>query len=100
MSPNYDVISRFLRTHFCYENYEDAISYLRYERENYPMANTKWEKLAISVRGRLFAPGQPLELIHNFANQPLKENTDEEAYKWLDLMIQNVEREDGEIICY
>ena len=34
-------------------------------------------------------PGEPLYLIHNSANLPLDENTDEEAYKWLNLMLIN-----------
>jgi len=27
MSPNYDLISRFLRTHFCNENYHEAVDH-------------------------------------------------------------------------
>ncbi|MBN1877035.1 MAG: HEAT repeat domain-containing protein [Anaerolineae bacterium] len=59
-----------------------------------------WEAAAAAIRDRAFLPGQPLELVHNKANRPLEEDTDEEAYRWLDLLIQNVERTGGEIQGY
>ena len=46
---------------------------------------------------RAFSPGQPLHLVQHGANQALDENTDDEAYVWLDKMVANVERTDGVI---
>jgi hypothetical protein len=48
----------------------------------------------------LLESGEALMAVHEGANRVLDENTDEESYKWLDLMVKNVEREDGHIEAY
>lgn len=42
--------------------------------------------------------GEPLALIHNNANLPLDANTDDEAYKWLNVMLINSMGAQDEII--
>jgi hypothetical protein len=50
-----------------------------------------WEHIKKLIQERNMPIGAPLALIHNDANLPLYENSDEEAYKWLDLLVRNVE---------
>ena len=96
----YNNLASLLTVYFCNEFYEDGIKRLKHDIEHHENYAQVWEKIVISIQDREFLPGQPLELIHCKANQMLDENTDEEAYKWLDLMVQNVQQTNGEIESY
>jgi hypothetical protein len=95
MSTEPDLRS-FLTVYFPYEEYAAAIATARaaVARGDY---GAHWDQIAASVRNRALAPGEPLRLVHQAANQVLDDNTDDEAYVWLDKMVENVERTDGVI---
>jgi hypothetical protein len=98
MNSTHDVLKAILLEHFMYNNYIKAIVMLRnniHGKHNYSIY---WEELKKMIRDKQFENGQPLQLIHNYANLALDENSDEEAYKWLDLMIKNTELKEGEEI--
>ncbi|MGB0389733.1 MAG: hypothetical protein ACPGWR_33350, partial [Ardenticatenaceae bacterium] len=63
-------------------------------------AANQWNEVVSIIQSRTLPAGEPLKLVHNEANQCTYENTDEEAYNWLDLMIANVTRVDGQIAPY
>ncbi|MGH8902354.1 MAG: hypothetical protein ACRDYA_11895 [Egibacteraceae bacterium] len=52
------------------------------------------------IQNRGLASGEALYLVHNAANQVLDENSEEEAYVWLDKMVENINRDDGVIEPY
>ena len=56
-----------------------------------------WPRIATTIKGRALAPGEPLRLAGIAANLALDDDSDAEAYRWLALMVENVEREDGVI---
>ncbi len=93
-------MAEFLRTHFSNEDYAEAIEYLRYEVKNYQQPRDTLDMILKNVKHRSLDSSQVMKLVNYFANQLLMDNTDEEAYRWLDLMIENVLREDGEIAPY
>jgi hypothetical protein len=97
---DYDDLWLFLREFFNYEHYTHAIQKIRQAVANDPTYKMRWLRIADLIRKRSLLPGQPLTLLHEGANQVLYENSDEEAYNWLDKMVRNVEREDGEIESY
>lgn len=91
---NYQRISRFLVGYFADNWYARAI---RDIRKNTSINPEDWPLIVEIIRNRDLLPGQLLSLVNNAANQLLYENSDEEAYFWLDLMVHNVERTDDEI---
>ena len=91
---NYQQISNFLVGYFADEWYAIAI---RDIRKNIRINPEDWPIIVETIRNRDLLPSQPLSLVKGTANQLLYENSDEEAYYWLDLMIRNVERTDGQI---
>ncbi|MFL0801864.1 MAG: hypothetical protein K6L80_15535 [Agarilytica sp.] len=54
-----------------------------------------WESVVRCIAGRELEAGAALDLVHNSANLPLDENTEEEAYRWLTLMVYNAAKEPG-----
>ncbi|WP_344930927.1 hypothetical protein [Aquimarina addita] len=77
------VLGEFFKDSF----YKEAIKNLRESLINNNYEN--WEKVVLIIVNRELEKGRPLYLIHNTSNLPLDENTDEEAYKWLNLMLIN-----------
>jgi hypothetical protein len=75
---DYELIRLFLSRFFNYEGYEEGIKNARNAISRNPTTSENW----------------PLSLVHDGANQVLNENSDAEAYIWLEKMIKNVERED------
>ena len=95
-----DEIKSILGAFFKYDEYIIAIKKLRIATGNGGQYAVYWKTAKEVIRKRDMIPGQPLQLIHIDANLPLDENSDEEAYKWLDLMVENVESADDTIIEY
>ncbi len=91
------ILGEFFRDRF----YSDGIKKLRKslsENKNY---RDSWEDIIWLILNKELDKGMPLYLLHNTANLPLDENTDEEAYKWLNLMLINsLGSEDTMIIEY
>jgi hypothetical protein len=97
---DYELIWDFLHATFNYEYYTAAIENTRQILATNLLFQEEWSRIVEDIRLRNLQPGQPLYLVNHGANQVLDENTDEEAYRWLDLMIRNVERTDGQIEQY
>lgn len=87
----------FLREFFNYEHYRVAIENARARVAEDPSYRARWQEIRETVTTRSLPPSEPLRLVNEGANQVLDENTDDEAYAWLDKMVANVERTDGEV---
>ncbi len=88
----WDDLASLLRAYFCNEFYADGIQNLKNDIAKGGIRANAWETVVPAIRNRAFLPGQPLELVNHCANQLLEENTDAEAYRWLDLLVENVQR--------
>lgn len=86
-------LAQFLESFFHTDFYDEAIRMARDYVED-PRRTAEWDELARLVRERRLAEGQPLALVSHRANQALEDNTDDEAYRWLDLMVENVDSQD------
>ena len=78
------ILGEFFRDNF----YKEAIINLRKSLEERNDYDT-WEKIIWLIINKELEAGVPLALLHNTANLPLDDDTDEEAYKWLNLMLIN-----------
>ena len=97
---SYEQLSSILTAYFCNQFYEDGCAALKRDiRASDAFAN-KWRSVVVCIQNRELLAGQPLALVHYRANRALDDNTDEDAYIWLELMIQNVECSTGDIITY
>jgi hypothetical protein len=81
---------------FLDEFYSDGVKNLRREMGQNAVYKKKWPDLVRLVLNKELEQGQALELIHNTANLPLYENSDEEAYRWLSLMLINAAGAEGD----
>jgi hypothetical protein len=97
---DYELIAHFLTVFFSYEFYITAIEEVRNDMATHSYWREKWPRIVKIIRTRKLLPGQPLALVNHKANQVIDENSDEEAYVWLDLMIRNVEHTNGEVEDY
>ncbi|WNO10072.1 hypothetical protein [Teredinibacter sp. KSP-S5-2] len=75
--------------------YSEGVEELRTLLSNKVRYFECWESIVRCVSGRQLEVGRALALVHNSANLPLDENTEEEAYRWLVLMVLNASREPG-----
>lgn len=82
------------------EHYTTAIKNIRQSINSNPRRMEEWAKVSklISLRG--LPSGKPLALVHHISNQVLDDNTDEEAWRWLELMVVNVEQLNDKITSY
>lgn len=99
MSQYFETTANVL-LYFLDDSFTEGIESLKWALSNSNSLRVEFETTKKAVQRRLFDEGEPLSLIHYKANQVLDENTDEEAYKWLQLMIDNIERDDGQFIEY
>lgn len=99
-SEAYSVAQSFLRGYFALDDYQWAVNELLANLNKSTLTRQSWEIVKANIENRVFRESEPLHLVWDGANQVLDENTDAEAYKWLDLFIENVEREDGSITEY
>ena len=91
------VLGEFFRDEF----YSSGVKKLRQALTEDNSYKENWENIVRLVVNKEMEEGIPLKLIHNTANLPLDENSDEEAYKWLNLMLINsLGSEDAMIIEY
>jgi hypothetical protein len=97
MTNDYRLIQNFLGEFFNHEHYVIAIERARKAISTKTEYQENWVKIVSTIQNRNLLSGQPLSLVHEAANQMLDENTDDEAYTWLDKMIHNLERTDGKI---
>lgn len=96
----YELTWHLLSGCFNYEHYAVGIEKARQMIQHDPTFHRNWIRIVSTIENREFTSGQPLKLVNHGANQVLDINSDEEAYFWLDKMILNLERTDGEIDVY
>jgi hypothetical protein len=93
-----DILKSTLGEFFKDSFYREGVLKLRKsikEREYY---KTHWKDVVFLILNKGLKEGEPLTLIHKTTNLPLDENTDEEAYKWLTLMLINSLGSDTDMI--
>lgn len=91
----YNDLFGLLITYICDESYIDGVKSLRNDIAASSELRQHWYRLAEAIKNRTFLPGQSLNLVHHGANKMLEENTDDEAYRWLDVFVENIDRTDG-----
>ena len=79
------ILNEFFRDNF----YKDGIIGLRESLTNKNNYRDYWEDIIRLIINRNMDKNTPFKLLSDAANIPLDENTDEEAYKWLLLMVIN-----------
>lgn len=92
---NYELAWNFVRQFFNNEFYTDGIQNARNEIATNTHTQANWLKISLIIQNRQLSLGQPLNLVNHGANQVIDENSDEEAYIWLDKMAANIQRSDG-----
>ena len=93
----YELIRQFLSGSFNYEFYTDGIFRARRLINFSNQTKENWKQIKLIIQNRELEPGQALTLVNHGANQVIDENSDQEAYVWLDKMIDNIERTDDQI---
>jgi hypothetical protein len=88
------VLSEFFRDNY----YRNAVIQLRKAIKNNITYRNEWVVIVRLILNKELDIGVPLNLIQNNANLLLDENNDDEAYKWLTLMLINSLGCDDEII--
>ncbi len=96
-NEDYELIWNFLSMCFNYEYYPDGIRRAKQAIEHNMQTQENWKRILSTIQNRQLEPGEPLYLVNHGANQVLDENSDEEAYRWLNKMIANIEKTDGQI---
>jgi hypothetical protein len=94
-----EVLKSLLGANFQYYPYDEAILHTRDQIKNNDFYKSKLSDLIRMVLYRKLLKGEALSLVHNSANLVIFENTDEEAYRWLDLFLVNI-LSDREVITY
>ncbi|MEY4937786.1 MAG: hypothetical protein RIS64_4145 [Bacteroidota bacterium] len=89
-SKSTSVLKSLLRQGFLYNRYPAAIILVKNLLTQSPYLEA-WDGVKHLISARKMKEGEPLRMIHHTANLPLDEDSDEEAYKWLDLFVRNVE---------
>jgi hypothetical protein len=94
-----EILKSILASNFQYSYYEEAIKNIRNEIIEFPHYKENLNDIIKMIIYRKLQKGEPLEFIQNSANLVLYENTDDEAYRWLDLFLINILNE-NEVIPY
>jgi ACT domain-containing protein len=94
------VLKTLLHRCFGYYKYKESIIMFKTLLHNNPAYLEVWDDIQQLISERKMKVGEALNIIHNEANLPLDENSDEEAYKWLDLLITNVGVDTEQIVEY
>jgi len=98
MQNDLDILRSILGGFFKEQIYSDGVKKLRValkEREYY---KGSWEGIIRLILMKDMPEGQALYFMDNDANLPLHENSDDEAFKWLTLMVINASKPRGDKI--
>ena len=98
MNDPKEALKSILGGFFKYNFYKKGIIDLREALENTPYYKNSWDEVTIIILTKNLFEGEALSFMNNSANIPLFENTDEEAYNWLNLMLVNASRPIGQSI--
>ena len=94
-----EILKSALGKFFKYNHYVEGVLKLRESLKTEKYYKDRWNDVIELIVYRKLQQGVPLYLTDVSANLPINENTDEEAYVWLTLMIVN-SVSDQEIIEY
>lgn len=83
-------LKSFLAEFFRDQHYQNGIKNAKFALNNGGPYSTIWDSIVRCIVSKELPEGIPIDLIHHSANLPLDENTDDEAYKWLLLMLINI----------
>ncbi|SFN49106.1 hypothetical protein SAMN05421594_2958 [Chryseobacterium oleae] len=98
MNKTIEQLKGLLAEFFKYYKYKDAVNKIKDLKTSGKLSDEVWDKIKNLINDRDLPKGQALNLVAFDANLPLDEDTEDEAYKWLDLFISNIES--NEIIEY
>ena len=93
-------VGAFLASYFHDFSLKDGVQMIKLDLERYPEIEEEWSALVQIVRNHNLGPGEVLKLVNESANKVLDENSDTEAYMWLELLVKNVTRTDGKFEDY
>ena len=96
-SKEYKVIYNFLCEFFRDEFYKIAIKNAKNKIDVNPQYQLNWQQVKDIIHNQNLSNGEPLSLVHSGANKVLDENSDKEAYIWLERIIANIDRNDENI---
>ena len=94
-SPVYDTLRKLLGFYFRDEFYTTGIKAARTAIAENVEYRDAWPQIVEAITNRTLEPGEPLDLLIDGANLPLDDDTEDEAYLWLDKMVANLTRTDG-----
>ncbi|GJQ03767.1 hypothetical protein [Capnocytophaga canimorsus] len=95
MEKEIELLKSILAENFKYYKYNEAVKRVIVTLEKGNISNEIWIKIKILINNRLLPKGAAFDLIAYDANLPLNEDTEQEAYRWLDLFIKNVENKNN-----
>ncbi|SHE54947.1 hypothetical protein [Pedobacter caeni] len=98
MNTTIEQLRGLLAEHFKYYKYRDAIAEIKALKASGKLSEETWNNIKNLINNRDLPKGQALNLIAFDSNLPLDEDTEQEAYKWLDLFINNIDQ--NEIVDY
>ena len=85
------ILGEFFRDQF----HEVPIKNLRQGLKNNKSYQEGWKGIVELVNNRAFPPGRAFDLVAYTANLPLDKDSDAEAYKWLDVMVENAKKDEN-----
>jgi hypothetical protein len=93
-----DILKSALAQFFLDRFYEEGVQGLRIAIRSVDYYNKNWSSVILQVLNQSPEIGDPFDLVCQFTNIPLEENTNAEAYKWLVLMLINASGAEGDPI--
>lgn len=94
-----EILKAILASNFNYNFYDEDIKNVKADITSITYYKENWDSVIKLILYRMLPEGEALKLIQDTANLVIYENSDEEAYRWLDLFLINVLK-DGTIILY
>jgi hypothetical protein len=89
MENKIKILKSVLGEFFRDSHYRDAIINLRKSLQKDNLYSKNWTAIIKMILDKELDSGLPIKLIHDSANSPLDEDSEEEAYKWFYLMLIN-----------
>ena len=96
-----EILNAILQEYFRGYKYKDAIHKIKEKLDRDSKFAENWIDISDVIRKNEFEKEEAFNLVAFAANLPLDEDTDEEACKWLNLLVDNVEKmNESEIVEY
>ncbi len=98
MKDKVEALRRLIGRYFKDEFYNVSITNVRNAIKERPFYRDSWEDIIKLILFKELPSGEALNILFNDGNLILHENSEEEAYRWLTLMVINVSRGPDESI--